>query len=81
MAVAKRQGRATSTTAETINQVAVSLFYRQGFQATPLRQIAGKVGVQVGSLYNHIQSKEELLFGIMRDIMAELLARLPRRRT
>lgn len=52
--------------------MAVRLFYRQGYRATTLRQIADEVGVQVGSLYNYISSKERLLFDIMRGIMVDL---------
>jgi len=67
---------APSTTAETITAAAVDLFYEHGYEATTLRQIAAQVGIQVGSLYNHISSKEELLFSIMSGIIEELLAEL-----
>lgn len=49
------------------------MFHRKGFNATSLREIADHVGLQVGSLYNHISSKEELLFDIMRDVMVSLI--------
>lgn len=52
---------------------AVDLFHRQGYNATSLRQIADAVGLQVGSLYNHLSSKEELLYTIMRKVMVELI--------
>ena len=65
---------ATATTKQRINDAAVELFCRQGYNATSLRQIADGVGLQVGSLYNHISSKEELLFSIMREVMLELIA-------
>jgi AcrR family transcriptional regulator len=67
---------APATTAETITAAAVELFFEHGYEATTLRQIAAKVGIQVGSLYNHISSKEELLFSIMSGIIEELLAEL-----
>ena len=60
-------------TAEEIRAVALDLFYKRGFQATALRDVAGKVGIQVGSLYNHIHSKGTLLFGIMETVMLDLL--------
>jgi AcrR family transcriptional regulator len=53
--------------------VALDLFYKRGFQATTLRDVAAKVGIQVGSLYNHIHSKGELLFEIMESVMLDLL--------
>ncbi len=67
---------APTTTAGTITAAAVELFSEHGYEATTLRQIAARVGIQVGSLYNHINSKEELLFSIMSGIIEELLAEL-----
>jgi len=61
-------------TAELIRSVACDLFYKQGFQATALRDLAQRVGIQVGSLYNHIDSKRNLLFEIMETVMLDLLA-------
>lgn len=60
-------------TKERIFDAATDLFYRQGYNATSLRQIADEVGLQVGSLYNHMSSKEQLLFDIMREVMTELI--------
>lgn len=70
MAVARRGEK----TAEEIRAVALDLFYKRGFQATALRDVAAKVGIQVGSLYNHISSKGELLFDVMETVMLDLLA-------
>jgi TetR/AcrR family transcriptional regulator, cholesterol catabolism regulator len=61
-------------TGEEIRAVALELFYKRGFQATTLRDVAAKVGIQVGSLYNHINSKGEVLFEIMESVMLDLLA-------
>ena len=63
---------AKTPTRDRINDAAIQLFCRQGYNATSLRQIADSVDLQVGSLYNHIRSKEELLFAIMREVMLEL---------
>ena len=74
MAVTKRRSRSVGeNTAVGIRQVAMDLFYKQGFQATTLRHIASRVGIQVGSLYNHIESKGDLLFEIMETVMRDLL--------
>src|SRR5690606_27053850 len=62
-----------STTQQKITEAAIELFSQQGYYATSLRQVADRVGIQVGSLYNHIRSKEELLFSIMRQVMMELI--------
>ncbi|MHB8611358.1 MAG: TetR/AcrR family transcriptional regulator [Candidatus Dormibacteraceae bacterium] len=53
--------------------MALDLFFKRGFQATTLRHIASRVGIQVGSLYNHITSKGDLLFDIMETVMQDLL--------
>ena len=74
MAVTRRRGRsAGENTADEIRQVALDLFFKRGFQATTLRHIASRVGIQVGSLYNHITSKGDLLFEIMETVMLDLL--------
>jgi AcrR family transcriptional regulator len=74
MAVTRRRGRSVGeNTADGIRQVALDLFYKRGFQATTLRHIASRVGIQVGSLYNHIASKGDLLFDIMETVMQDLL--------
>lgn len=63
-------------TADLIHETAAELFYRQGYEATTLRQVAAGVGIQVGSLYNHISGKDGLLFNIMVGIMDDLIAAL-----
>jgi AcrR family transcriptional regulator len=59
-------------TADAIQEAAANLFFRQGYAATSLREISSEVGIQVGSLYNHIEGKNELLRNIMVRIMNEL---------
>lgn len=72
--MAKRsRGTNGTSSSERILDATVDLFHRKGYEATSLREVAEAVGLQVGSLYNHISSKEELLFGIMREVMVELL--------
>lgn len=61
-------------TSDRINDAAIELFHQHGYNATSLRQIAQRVGVQVGSLYNHFDSKDSLLFRLMQEIMEDLIA-------
>lgn len=61
-------------TAEAIREAAAESFYRHGYEATTLRDVAATVGIQVGSLYNHIKGKDTLLRTIMVGIMDDLLA-------
>ncbi|WP_375417797.1 TetR/AcrR family transcriptional regulator [uncultured Hymenobacter sp.] len=47
-----------------IARTATALFRSQGFAATSMRELATALGLEAGSLYSHIKSKEELLHGI-----------------
>jgi AcrR family transcriptional regulator len=47
--------------------VAERLFARKGFQATSVRDIAEALQIKGGSLYHHIESKDDLLWGIVSD--------------
>jgi len=61
-------------TADAIREAAADLFYSQGYEATSLRQVAARVGIQVGSIYNHICGKQALLASLMLSIMDDLLS-------
>lgn len=62
--------------AQVIREEAAKLFFERGYDATTLRQVAAAAGLKVGSLYNHISSKEELLQQIMGGIIDDLLERV-----
>lgn len=61
---------------ETITHVAIDLFFRKGYYATSISDIARGCGIQKASIYYHFPSKEELLFGIMQTTMQDLLQSL-----
>lgn len=48
-----------------ILEVAEALFSRKGYHNTSMQDLGEAVGVQRGSLYAHIRSKEELLLAIV----------------
>ncbi|MDQ6842941.1 MAG: TetR/AcrR family transcriptional regulator, partial [Bacteroidota bacterium] len=50
-----------SSKKEVIFQAASSLFKKKGYSATSMRDIAETLGVEAPSLYNHINSKKEIL--------------------
>lgn len=50
---------------EQILDSASRLFSERGYHATSMRDLAGDLGMQGGSLYAHISSKEELLIEIV----------------
>jgi AcrR family transcriptional regulator len=55
-----------------LKEVAAEHFFLRGYAATDLRGIADEVGLHVSTLYNYVSGKEELLYLIMRDGMAEI---------
>ncbi len=71
--MARTKGSVGAKTAETIRQAGINLISLHGFEAMSMRQLAAEVGIQPSSLYNHFPNKQDLLFGIMRDYMEELL--------
>ncbi|AIY03092.1 hypothetical protein ART_3493 [Arthrobacter sp. PAMC 25486] len=68
--------RPERNTAQNIREGAAKLFFERGYDATTLRQVASSAGLKVGSLYNHIDSKEHLLQQIMGGIIDDLLERV-----
>jgi AcrR family transcriptional regulator len=63
-------------TMEAIRKAGLRLIFEHGYEAMSLRQLASEVGVQAGSLYNHISTKQELLFELVQDHMNTLLRQL-----
>ncbi|GAO41996.1 TetR/AcrR family transcriptional regulator [Flavihumibacter petaseus] len=59
--MAKIKNKHNATKKEVIVEAATRLFREKGFKAASMRDLAEAVGVEAASLYNHIQSKEELL--------------------
>ncbi len=62
--------------AEGILEVATELFYRQGYDATSMQDIAAAAKINKSSLYHHIRGKEELLEAICRRAFDTLNASL-----
>jgi len=50
-----------------LTQVAARLFAERGYHGTSIGDLAKALGVQKGSLYAHIESKQDLLYEAMRD--------------
>ena len=62
--MAKIQSKKNTTKKEIIIEKAARLFREKGFGAASMRDLAETVGVEAASLYNHIQSKSEILQAI-----------------
>ena len=69
-------GSLGSRTMEAIVRAGFDLFYEHGYEGATLRQLAAAVGIQQGSLYNHILSKQDLLAHLYREHMEALLVAL-----
>ncbi len=50
-----------ATLKKDILEAAAELFKEKGYAATSVRELAQSVGLEASSLYNHIQSKEQML--------------------
>ena len=74
--MARKIGSSSEITGPRIRDAALRLFARHGFAAVSMRQIAADVGVQAGALYLYTADKQALLFDLMQDHMANLLAAL-----
>ncbi|MFD3189031.1 TetR/AcrR family transcriptional regulator [Sedimentitalea sp. HM32M-2] len=72
--MARTTGSHSDITGPRIRDAALQLFAQHGYAAVSMRQIAGKVGVQAGALYNYTPDKQSLLFGLMKGHMEDLLA-------
>jgi AcrR family transcriptional regulator len=63
-------------TLDAIRRAGLRLIYEHGYEGMNLRQLAGEVGIKQGSLYNHINSKQELLFDLVKHHMEHVLQEL-----
>jgi AcrR family transcriptional regulator len=63
-------------TLAAIRKSGLRLIYQHGYEALTLRELAADVGILSGSLYNHIKTKQDLLFTLVRDHMTDLLVNL-----
>ncbi len=61
------------SSSQHLRQVALEMFVERSFDAVSLRQLAAAIGMQVGSLYNHMDSKRSLLFELIEEYEADLL--------
>src|SRR5438874_6813940 len=65
-----------STRRSELTRQAARLFAEKGYHGTSIGDLAAALGVQKGSLYSHIESKQELLYEIVREGVAAFTAAL-----
>lgn len=66
----RRQDR-EPLTRERIVAVALRLMDEEGLEAVTMRRIGRELGVEAMSLYNHVRDKEEILEGVVEEVMSE----------
>lgn len=72
--MARTTGSDGARTEEAIREAAIELIAARGFEATTLREIAERVGVQPGTLYRYFPSKAKLLVSLLVEHLEFLLA-------
>ena len=60
------------TTLDEIVSAAAKVFRTKGYHAATVRDIADEVGILKGSLYHHFDSKEELLYLVVKEPIAQM---------
>ncbi|HMR81908.1 MAG TPA: TetR/AcrR family transcriptional regulator [Niabella sp.] len=63
--------RKKSAKKEIILRTAAAMFREKGFAASSMRDLAEKIGIEAASLYNHIQSKAQILEEIIESVSEE----------
>ncbi|MCH5599873.1 TetR/AcrR family transcriptional regulator [Niabella ginsengisoli] len=63
--------RKKSAKKELILKTAAAMFREKGFAASSMRDLAEKIGIEAASLYNHIQSKAQILEEIIDGVSDE----------
>jgi TetR/AcrR family transcriptional regulator, cholesterol catabolism regulator len=58
---------------QEIVDAAARVFHEKGYESTSIQDIADEVGILKGSLYYYIESKEDLLYEILRSVHDEAL--------
>ena len=64
---------------ENIKKAAINLFYKKGYFATSMSNIALATGIRKSSIYHHYATKEDILLDILRTTMNDLQETLQKR--
>lgn len=72
----RKPGSNGAETLRNLRTAAVQLLSEHGYEGMNLRLLAGKVGLQASSLYNYIDSKQQLLFWLCEETTEALAIEL-----
>src|ERR1700730_18727924 len=70
----RKPGSNGAETLRNLRTAAIQLMSEHGYGAMTLRMLAKKVAVQASSLYNYIDSKQQLLYLLCEETTESLLA-------
>jgi AcrR family transcriptional regulator len=68
-----REGEPLETLSrERVLRAAIALADERGIEALTMRVLAGRLGIEAASLYNHVSGKDDLLLGMADLVIAEI---------
>jgi AcrR family transcriptional regulator len=70
----RKPGSNGTETLRKLRLAAIRLLSERGYQGMNLRMLASDLGMQAGSLYNYIDSKQALLFWLLKEATEKLLS-------
>ncbi len=76
MPVTERRGRRAERklrTRESINDAAMDLFFKRGFDEVTVAEVAARAGVSVATVFNYFDTKEDLFFDEVEPLAADLV--------
>lgn len=68
----RRAGRRPLTSKTRIAEATLTLVDAEGLEAVSMRRLAEALGVRAASIYNHVQTKEEILDAVAESIVARV---------
>ena len=68
--------RSTTASRATVIEAACTLFADRGYRGTSMKDIAEVLGVSAPGLYNHVSSKQDILYAIMDKAMDRAITAL-----
>lgn len=68
--------RKRSAKKEQILKTAAAMFREKGYASSSMRDLAEKIGIEAASLYNHIQSKAQILEEIITSVSENCISQL-----
>lgn len=75
---ATASSKSVSPRLREIYDAAARIFHEKGYDATSIQDVADAVGLLKGSLYYYINTKQDLLFGVIDEVHRESLRSLER---